>query len=118
MPFKTELVDLQDLTPREGEVLQLVCSARSNKAISRELAISINTTIHHIDNIRKKLDVEQTELNARLAVLRVALARGIVRIGCVFILVGVASQVDDPVTKTRGRFMRPSMARRVEWFRS
>lgn len=113
MVFKTEIVDPQDLTPREAEVLSLVCSAQSNKAIARALSISLNTTIHHIENIRKKLDVEQTELNARLALLRVALSRGIVRIFSMLLVVGMVSQVDDPATKARGRLTRSSISRRA-----
>jgi DNA-binding CsgD family transcriptional regulator len=113
MEFKSEIVDLQDLTPREGEVLKLVVSAYSNKAIARTLAISINTTIHHVENIRKKLGVEQTELNARLAVLRVAMARGIVRLGCVLVVAGSVALSDDPATAARVRLVRPSITRRL-----
>jgi DNA-binding CsgD family transcriptional regulator len=114
MEFKTEVIDPQDLTPREAEILSLVCSAQSNKAIARALSISINTTIHHIDHIRKKLDVEQTEMNARLAVLRVALARGMVRILCVMLMIGAVAQSDNPAVAARVRLVRPSAARRFD----
>lgn len=107
MEFKTEIIDRQDLTPREAEILCLVCSAHSNKSIARLLSISINTTIHHIDHIRRKLDVEQTELNARLALLRVAILRGIIRIGCLVIVVNTALVNDDPALAARVRLVRP-----------
>jgi DNA-binding CsgD family transcriptional regulator len=112
--FKTEIIDRQDLTPREAEILRLMCAAHSNKSIARLLSISINTTIHHIDRIRHKLGVEQTELNARLAVLRVAIARGIVRLGCLVIMAGAVTASDDPATAARARLVRPGVSRRFE----
>jgi DNA-binding NarL/FixJ family response regulator len=110
----TEIVDRQDLTPREAEILRLVCIGHSNKSIARILAISINTTIHHIDHIREKLGVEQAELNARVRLLRVALARGIIRLGCLVLMAGAAMQVDQASTAARVRLVRPSVSRRFE----
>jgi DNA-binding CsgD family transcriptional regulator len=114
MAFKTEMIDRQNLTPREAEVLQLVCSAHSDKDISRLLTISLNTTIRHIEAIRKKLDVQQSELNARLALLRVAVARGIVRLGCLVLMAGAVCQMDDQNLIVRARVARPPVVRRYE----
>jgi two-component system NarL family response regulator len=49
------LVD--DLTPREQEVLTLIAQGRSNKEIARELCISEKTVKNHINNIFSKLHV-------------------------------------------------------------
>ncbi|HTW06775.1 MAG TPA: response regulator transcription factor [Acidimicrobiales bacterium] len=42
------------LTPREREVLRLVAEGASDKAIARELGITINTVHAHLDRIREK----------------------------------------------------------------
>jgi DNA-binding CsgD family transcriptional regulator len=111
--FPTEIIDRQVLTPREAEVTALVCSGLTDKAIARRLSISINTVIRHIDRVRHKLDVEQTELNARMTLLRVAVARGIIRLGCLVLMAG-AVQMDDPAQAARVRLARPGVSRRFE----
>jgi DNA-binding CsgD family transcriptional regulator len=45
------------LTTREAQVLRLVATGRTNRAISRELAISEKTVARHISNIFTKLDL-------------------------------------------------------------
>ena len=49
------LVD--DLTPREVEVLKLIAEGRSNSEIAKELVISEKTVKNHINNIFSKLHV-------------------------------------------------------------
>ncbi|MCB5409492.1 response regulator [Pseudogemmobacter faecipullorum] len=46
---------LQQLTPREGEVLQLVASGWSNKEIAREAKMQEKTVKHHMTRILQKL---------------------------------------------------------------
>lgn len=45
------------LTPRELEVLRLVATGKTNKAIGRELFVSEKTVDRHVSNIFTKLDV-------------------------------------------------------------
>ena len=45
------------LTPRELEVLRLLASGRSNKAIAEALVLSEKTVARHVSNIFDKLDV-------------------------------------------------------------
>jgi DNA-binding NarL/FixJ family response regulator len=49
---------IEDLTPREIEVLALVAEGLSNKAIARELTISAHTVKFHLNAIMSKLDVQ------------------------------------------------------------
>lgn len=54
------------LTPREREVLVLLCRGLSNKAIARELSISLGTVKVHLAKIFRALEVD----NRLQAVLR------------------------------------------------
>jgi DNA-binding NarL/FixJ family response regulator len=53
------------LTPREREVLSLLCEGLSNKAIGRRLGIAVATVKVHVGNILRALDVS-TRLEAVL----------------------------------------------------
>lgn len=57
-----------DLTPREREVLTLICRGRSNKLIARELGISEKTVKAHVGHVLAKLGVSDRTQAALLAV--------------------------------------------------
>ena len=48
------------LTPRELEVLQLICAGRSNREIAATLDLSVNTVAVHRANIMNELGVHKT----------------------------------------------------------
>ena len=48
------------LTPRELEVLQLICSGMSNKEIAEKLELSVNTVAVHRANIMNALGLHKT----------------------------------------------------------
>jgi DNA-binding NarL/FixJ family response regulator len=48
------------LTPREREVLQLICDGLSNRAIAETLSLSVNTVAVHRANIMNTLGVHKT----------------------------------------------------------
>ncbi len=48
------------LTPREREVLQLICNGLSNRAIAEKLSLSMNTVAVHRANIMNTLGVHKT----------------------------------------------------------
>jgi DNA-binding NarL/FixJ family response regulator len=48
------------LTPRELEVLQLICDGLSNRGIAERLKLSINTVAVHRANIMNTLGVHKT----------------------------------------------------------
>jgi len=50
----------QALTPRELEVLQLICSGLSNREIAEKLELSVNTVAVHRANIMHALGVHKT----------------------------------------------------------
>jgi two-component system, NarL family, nitrate/nitrite response regulator NarL len=50
-------LDVEPLTARETEVLELVASGLSNKQIAEELKISAHTVKFHVNAILAKLDV-------------------------------------------------------------
>ena len=50
----------QGLTPRELEVLQLICDGLSNRAIATKLDLSINTVAVHRANIMNTLGLHKT----------------------------------------------------------
>jgi DNA-binding NarL/FixJ family response regulator len=63
------------LTPRELEVLQMICSGMSNKEIAEKLALSVNTVAVHRANIMNALGLHKT---AELVVY--AISNGLVTI--------------------------------------
>jgi DNA-binding NarL/FixJ family response regulator len=62
---------LEQLTPREREVLALIAEGKSNGAIAKELVVSEAAISKHIGNILTKLDLQPTDKTHRrvLAVL-------------------------------------------------
>jgi DNA-binding CsgD family transcriptional regulator len=62
------------LTPRELDILRLVATGRTNRAIADELVISEKTVARHISNIFTKIDV-----SSRSAATAYAYDRGLVR---------------------------------------
>lgn len=60
----TEL--LEELTPREKEVLDLLREGKSNQDIAEELCIEVGTVKNHVHNILKKLDVDSRHEAAAL----------------------------------------------------
>lgn len=48
------MANLSDLTPRELEILQLILTGKTNKAIAVEVLISPRTVEFHLDNIYAK----------------------------------------------------------------
>ncbi|MBC7265266.1 MAG: response regulator transcription factor [Chloroflexi bacterium] len=71
---QTPLVD--DLTPREQEVLRLIAEGRSNKEIAGVLCLSEKTVKNHINNIFSKLHVYD-----RTQAMLYAIRKGLVKIG-------------------------------------
>ena len=73
-PFSQRAFDSSDvyLTPRQREVLQLLCEGLSNKLICRRLGISPGTAKAHIATILRELGVE-TRVQAVLAADRLRL---------------------------------------------
>jgi len=59
---------MEQLTPREIEVLRLVAKGRTNPQIAEELILSPTTVKTHIQNILQKLDVSDRTQAAVLAV--------------------------------------------------
>jgi DNA-binding NarL/FixJ family response regulator len=49
--------DVGGLTAREVEVLRLIATGKSNRAIAGDLVISEKTVARHVSNIFTKLDV-------------------------------------------------------------
>ncbi len=67
-------VDQDSLTPRELEVLSLMATGASNKAIARALGISTHTAKFHVGSVLDKLDAtgrtDAVAHAARLGILR------------------------------------------------
>ena len=59
---------ISQLTPREREILRLLGTGKSNKAIGRELEISERTARTHVSNLLRKLRVSSRTQAALLAV--------------------------------------------------
>jgi DNA-binding CsgD family transcriptional regulator/tetratricopeptide (TPR) repeat protein len=55
------------LTPRECEVLELICERQTNTQIARALFISAKTVDHHVSSVLAKLGVESREAAADMS---------------------------------------------------
>jgi DNA-binding NarL/FixJ family response regulator len=64
------LDDLEHLTPREREILQLIAEGNTNRAIGERLALSAKTVDVHRTNIMKKLDLHTAQALTRFAIRR------------------------------------------------
>jgi DNA-binding NarL/FixJ family response regulator len=71
-PRRSAPEGLDQLTPREREVLALMAEGRSNTAIAAALVVTIGAVEKHVTNIFGKLDLPATDSDHRrvLAVLR------------------------------------------------
>ena len=58
------------LTPRERDVLELICDGRTNDEISDRLFISARTVDHHVSAVLGKLGVHSRKVAADEAVRR------------------------------------------------
>lgn len=63
-----------DLSARELEVLELLATGASNKAIAAELSLSVNTVRNHVQQVLVKLDA-----HSKLEAVATAVREGIVR---------------------------------------
>jgi DNA-binding NarL/FixJ family response regulator len=57
LPARTATPSTNALTDREVQVLQLVASGKTNRAIAADLVISEHTVARHVQNIFRKLDL-------------------------------------------------------------
>ncbi len=55
-----QIPDIKNYSPREIEVLQLICKGRNNEQIADILSISENTVATHKRNIMQKAEVKKT----------------------------------------------------------
>jgi DNA-binding NarL/FixJ family response regulator len=74
LPEPPEMPDLEDLSPREVEVLRLLAAGRSNAQIAEELIVSDATVKTHVSNILAKL-----RLRDRIHAVIYAYETGVVR---------------------------------------
>lgn len=70
MDPRRPLDDLEHLTPREREILQLIAEGHTNKAIGERLGLSAKTVDVHRTNIMKKLDLHSAQALTRFAIRR------------------------------------------------
>lgn len=110
--LKAEVINTIDLTPRECEVLALLCEGQVDKAIARRLAISLYTVKDHLDNLYSKLDVREASINTRCAAIASAVAHGLVRISstalCLCLMISFMAQDGQTLRPPSGR---PSVSR-------
>lgn len=98
MKLHAELLNKQNLTPRESEVFQLLCSGLSDKAIANQLGIHTKVVSKNIDRIYEKLGIRWQSINTRCTAIGIAVASGMVKMvlrSVVAVLVFQSSMVYD-----------------------
>jgi DNA-binding NarL/FixJ family response regulator len=68
------------LTPREVDILRLLCVGYSDKAIARELNITPSTVSSHLHSVYQKFGVRQGRENVRGLLQCKAVAEGVVKL--------------------------------------
>lgn len=71
--FEERAIVLEELTPRESEILQILALGLTNKEIARQFSISEHTVKYHMDSIFSKLGV-----NNRTEAVRQGVRLGII----------------------------------------
>jgi DNA-binding NarL/FixJ family response regulator len=61
----SERTPLEELTPRELEILGLIAEGRSNSAIAEQLVVTKRAVERHINAIFRKLELEESEETSR-----------------------------------------------------
>jgi DNA-binding NarL/FixJ family response regulator len=72
------LLNPLSLTPRESDILRLLCVGYSDKAIGHALGISNRTVQSHLQAIYKKLDINQSQGNTRGVLQAISQAKKLV----------------------------------------
>ena len=68
--WRVRKYDLDRLTPREREVLQLVAEGQTNRMIAQKLGLSPKTVDSHRTNLMRKLGLHDAQALTRFAVRR------------------------------------------------
>ncbi|KPJ99723.1 MAG: hypothetical protein AMJ60_03990 [Desulfobacterales bacterium SG8_35] len=58
-------LEINDLTPKEIQVADLIKQGRTNKEIAKLLNITISGVVHHRRNLRKKFNIKGKKINLR-----------------------------------------------------
>ena len=66
-PEPPPVATLEDLSPRESEVLELVAAGLSNEEISDRLFLSVRTVERHLSNVYAKLRISGKAARAAAA---------------------------------------------------
>ena len=67
--------DLDPLTQREREVMQLIAEGKSNKEVAQQLDVSVKTVESHRRNLMVKLDIHETA-----SIVRHAMKLGLIQL--------------------------------------
>lgn len=95
MKYETTIIKPGNLTPRETQIFSGLCNALSDKQIARELGIALSTVNTHLDRIYIKLDVQHEQINQRIASIRVALERGMIKFPCLVLALSMGFNAGD-----------------------
>ncbi len=79
MKLHAQMIDKKQLTQREADMFELMCSGLQNKSISTALGISIKVVEKHIDHIYEKLGIRWQSVNKRSAALLIAIHNGMIK---------------------------------------
>lgn len=105
MRVKAEIIDQANLTPRECQILALICEGDVDKAIAKKLAISIKTVNAHIEHLYLKLDVREADINVRCAAISQSVVRGLVKLSstllCLWLMVASVSLDNQAIRVSR-----------------
>lgn len=78
--IKAEITNTDGLTPRQSQILAMMCEGMTDKAIANALGVTARAVEAQIDKMYEKNGLKWSQVNSRTTLIIKAISKGIVKI--------------------------------------